>query len=188
MGMVLLMKHFTLKEMFAKTKETRNRVVCVFGTGQYIWKDFASGKAKQKLKINCSHSFCQLDKSNLPGERDYQLLKKNTSVLVRLEFCFVLSVWHKLESNIKWNLNWENAIRLCVGTFSWLLPDSGGPNLCRWCHPSAMVLKRTSWTSHGEHTRMQQSSMTSASIPASSFLPWVLGLASLSGLYISWDM
>ena len=49
------------------------------------------------------------------------------------------------------------------------------PALCGQCHSWACwpgVYKNARWASHGDQARKQHSSMASASIPASRFLPW----------------
>ena len=47
---------------------------------------------------------------------------------------------------------------------------------CRLCTGDPVLYKAENWESHGEQANKQCSSMTSASVPASRFLPWIFSM------------
>jgi hypothetical protein len=126
-------------------------------------------------------------------------------VILLVSFCQLDTSYSYLERG---NLNWGNASKrlayqqICR-TFSWLLIDMGEPNLwhCRHCHCWASGpgwYKKAGWASHGEQANEQHSSIASASVPVSRFLPcpsWMMDCKRgaeinlfLSNLLLPWSL
>lgn len=91
----------------------------------------------------------------------------------------VLSTWHKLQLFGSTNLNWEIAsLRLPVGEYVGYFLDQARPTVCMcqgcnsWTSGSELC-RKASWANHNEPASKWDSSMTSASVPSSMFLPQV---------------
>jgi hypothetical protein len=127
------------------------------------------------------------DLSNLACFRLFSSPEKLTDTLCWLVSCqhdtSFMQSFGKRESQLRKCLQQIGLRERVLCYFSWLMIDVEGPAHCGWCHLGCwsylLLRKQAVWSRRSK----QHSSMASASVPTSRFLPWLLWMMATS---LSW--